>query len=872
MELVVMHFIAHFISETSQVYWWKLAILYKTNVHPNVDKFKENIQSDLVCFDIEKCPALTNVIVNITTINGLTCTPTSILTNRDQLSNFKELILSFNKVIREFLTKGTDISCKNSNEFHCNQSLKCISYHHVRDGHPDCSFEEDEEYLDSCSWNDSRRFQCPRIDNLCLSPVAIRNGFPDCRDREDETIYHKQDFNKTTPYSEYCLGLLAQHVSYKKYNDSEHCKLWPCNSPYVHCDKIWDCPNGFDELNCSYTNYEEKKKYAPMNISQTWFCHRGILVLSGNNQTKTCLCPPSYFGSQCQWQSQRISLTLQIILPRATFISASFQIIIMLINEQDEIVGNHEEILFTPARDCQTKFHLYLLYPQRPKSISNNYSIRIDLFNKITLKHWTSWYLSIPFQFLPVNRISTQLFIPIEQTIKECSLLCGLHGQCLQYTNNQSKYFCQCDQRYSGRFCNQSYQCQCSQESFCHSPNICICPLDRFGSKCYLKRSICFSINNPCQNGGLCIPTDDRINLHGYSCFCKERYFGLHCEYLSSPVSLKLDETITKTSSFVFIHFITTFQHAKHGRTTIMKKIPFDNDTIIFYISKQFHLIFLQLLNQSYYLAIVRETFIPFENIYGEILSKQNCPHARQYLNSTFLEYEQIYYPKYYSVICRQYLHLLCFYDENLLCICDLDRFANCFEFNHTIDNDCQGHNDCQNNGQCFQNNQTCPTMSICAYDQRIWCFVRYPSIVHNYNYFITLMHFVGPLIANIISAILIIIFVSRSRSTAQRNKSFHQHLQEQLKRHKHLLISPLALILLGTPRMIFSFVTGCMRTPRDSWLYVIGYYVSFIPPILTFPTFVLPSENYRKVFRSLTEEDLDEYTKIAVHMAEKDD
>jgi hypothetical protein len=49
----------------------------------------------------------------------------------------------------------------------------------------------------------------------------------------------------------------------------------------------------------------------------------------------------------------------------------------------------------------------------------------------------------------------------------------------------------------------------------------------------------------------------------------------------------------------------------------------------------------------------------------------------------------------------------MCFYDIDLMCICDMDRFSNCFLFNHTMNNDCQGYNYCQNN-------ETCPTKFSC--------------------------------------------------------------------------------------------------------------------------------------------------------------
>ncbi|CAF4372097.1 unnamed protein product, partial [Rotaria sordida] len=45
-------------------------------------------------------------------------------------------------------------------------------------------------------------------------------------------------------------------------------------------------------------------------------CHRGLplqvwLNNNGNLNTIVCLCPPSFYGNFCQYQNQRVSLTLQ---------------------------------------------------------------------------------------------------------------------------------------------------------------------------------------------------------------------------------------------------------------------------------------------------------------------------------------------------------------------------------------------------------------------------------------------------------------------------------------------------------------------------------------------------------------------------------
>jgi hypothetical protein len=221
----------------------------------------------------------------------------------------------------------------------------------------------------------------------------------------------------------------------------------------------------------------QKEKIVP-NIDTDPYCHHGIAVSSGINETKVCLCPPNYFGTRCQWQNQRVSLTLQLLWQSTASTTVIFQVIIMLIDEDGQIAANHEQIIYMPSRDCDTKFNIYLLYPHRPKNSSSNYSIHIDLFEKKTLNYWGSWYLSIPFQFLPVNRIVSQLRIPeVREIESSCLLPCGEHGKCMRYMNKKSSVFCRCDQGYSGARCEIQHKCDCASDSFCLASSICVCPL-----------------------------------------------------------------------------------------------------------------------------------------------------------------------------------------------------------------------------------------------------------------------------------------------------------------------------------------------------------------------------------------------------------
>ncbi|CAF3030132.1 unnamed protein product [Rotaria sp. Silwood2] len=192
---------------------------------------------------------------------------------------------------------------------------------------------------------------------------------------------------------------------------------------------------------------------------------------------KKNLCPSSYFGDQCQWQNQRVGLTVQLVHRADTYTIAVFQIIIMLIYEQRPIASYHEQIMYAPKRDCGTKYNLSLLY-----------------FIQINLRI-PSWYLSIPCQFLPINRIATQLFIQNTTMILPlCPLFCGEHGRCVEYINKKLLYFCQCNEGYSGSHCTIKDNCSCSSDSYCLRSSICVCPMNKFGSRCYLESLICQTI------------------------------------------------------------------------------------------------------------------------------------------------------------------------------------------------------------------------------------------------------------------------------------------------------------------------------------------------------------------------------------------
>ncbi|CAF4837752.1 unnamed protein product, partial [Rotaria socialis] len=59
--------------------------------------------------------------------------------------------------------------------------------------------------------------------------------------------------------------------------------------------------------------------------------------------------------------------------------------------------------------------------------------------------------------------------------------------------------------------------------------------------------------------------------------------------------------------------------------------------------------------------------------------------------------------------------------------------------------------------------------------------------------------------------------------------------------------------IIIAIPRLIISFGSECMKSVQSPWLYLSGYFIPFMPPLLVFIIFVLPSEFYRKEFNEAT-------------------
>ncbi|CAF4395012.1 unnamed protein product [Rotaria sp. Silwood2] len=842
--------------------------------------------------------------------------------------------------------------------------LICLPAKKANDGKIDCLGATDEPKLCkhiSLGYIQSGFYCYIKTLSVCIGSIHLCSGNRDCDDGEDEQFCAK---NLTTIFTD--KNICGASYSSRRSDVEE----FLCSTLQDKRIKLINYLS-LDEMSKTFedqTKIVTKSVFSSASIMQRSHqyqprCHRGFdLCVWLNNEknltTNICLCSPSFYGDQCQYQNQRVSLTVKFQAFSDSW-SILFAMMISLIDDSDErIIYSHEQITYL-----------------------SNYSIHIDIYEKVSLSYRGSLLLPIKFSFLPVNRLTFIVIIPRKnENIQSCSNSQCVHGKCIIYSNNpQNASFCQCNRGWSGRYCTIPHTSICSSDSIyigvsAYNLSVCVCPINKFGYRCLLVDTICQMNNNlTCQHGGQCIPADEYTILNQkFRCICPKGYIGDLCEIIDNKIILSFNNDIVLSQS-IFIHFIEVINNNEPKRTTTFRTIPFIQKSLIIHWSKPFHLVFIELYNKIYYLAVIQNIYNRSTIINKMINSLDRCQHINELFNETFIKMHILHRIKYYHLPCQRYSsNLSCFYDDIYMCLCydyKQQRLANCFEFNHNMKFDCLGQGICENEGLIngilslitFNNKVICKVgcglyllgssittllitiiftskfyilllaqmiiisnqlflkiqclsldflLRVCLNmdqwlntcvaieraitikaaihfdkkkskqtakivivillifivstniydpiyrrlideeiedDKRLWCIALYSSNLQLFNFIVHTFHFLAPFAINLISTIILITKISRQQSNVHPNQTYVEHLKKQIQEHKHLFTAPVMLVILATPRLIISFVSKCMKSTNDAWLFLIGYFISFIPPMFTFVIFVLPSASYKE-------------------------
>ena len=940
--------------------------------------------------------------------------------------------------------------------------LMCLHIDKANDGIIDCLGAADEPTVchDGVHQYFSGTFYCqPNKRYPCTESREICDSINDCFNDQDENVCKPQDLVGVTNRE----GICQQNYESDR---SDMAKILCRRFSYTYGKhRVYFTLDQWPDLIKRHSKQEntssERLTRQMVQLYQPR-CHRGLnlqvsIDQERNRTEEVCLCPPSYYGDQCQYQNQRVALTLQFQVPSDS-IQTLFAIVVSLIDDSNErIIHSSEQLIYIAIENCRRKFDVYLFYSTRPKDQTKDYFIQIDIYEKETFDYRGSFIKSLNFSFLPVHRI--YLEIPISRIVDDlhrCSDIQCNNGKCHKYFNDRlNRTFCQCDEGWSGISCDIRYSSMCSSDSlsFGHLFNnrsICVCPLNKIGPRCFIDDQICQPTT--CFNKGKCLSVDEyRTSKKRFVCLCSQGFTGDLCQIDQTKVLLTFHPKVN-LPSFIFIHFIEVKLDSSPIRTTTFKSIHFNQNLTTIYWSLPFHLVFIQLSNDTFYLALLQTNYTQSAIIEKTLNTQDQCANSSELFDRTMANSPLIHRIKYYHVLCQRHSpQLKCFYDEQQLCICQQiqQRFVtNCFDFDHQTNVYCSGENGCENGGECFEEQTSCPRISICkcpvcfygsrcqltsngfslsldsilgyhiqpnlsftnqpiavsisltltiiiiilglidgisslmtfknkitresgcgiylfcssilvllimivfllkfsilllsqmgqiqnqlfltiqcrsidfllrsllTIDQwltafvaaerastiikgtnfnkhkakffakwivggfvlvsiitnihdpiyrtlfeennneddqkRFWCIVNYPPIVKILSLIINILHFILPFIINIISALIIIFISTKNQIAIEKKKKYQEILKEQIEQHRNLLIGPCVLIILAIPRLIISLISGCIKSDRDSWLSLFGYFISLIPPLLTFILFVLPSTTYRKAFRQV--------------------
>ncbi|CAF1102858.1 unnamed protein product [Rotaria sp. Silwood1] len=137
----------------------------------------------------------------------------------------------------------------------------------------------------------------------------------------------------------------------------------------------------------------------------------------------------------------------------------------------------------------------------------------------------------------------------------------------------------------------------------------------------------------------------------------------------------------------------------------------------------------------------------------------------------------------------------------------------------------------------------------------RYWCILKFSNhSIIIYQSVTNICHFILPYFINLILPIIWVLALTKKKLILNKNLSIWINLKNILFTYKYTIISCYILVLLNTPRLIFTFYLTCIKLQWQNTVYIIAYFLSLVPLMTNLFIFVLPSPKYRPEFFSLVQ------------------
>ncbi|CAF3802137.1 unnamed protein product [Rotaria sordida] len=715
-----------------------------------------------------------------------------------------------------------------------NYTVICLSAEQVNDGKEvDCLGAADEQQ--ECRWEYPTRefslwFRCSNND-VCLQSSKLCDNNLNCPLGDDE---------------HFCNNLTIRCDKGSVHNRSEIEKVL-CGLSEAENDRI----EYFSvHTSSNYPSSEENifdetihwpiERHPLVNINASrvkdnlwaWYCNRGLIIhtlIENNSCDKTCMCPPSYYGHLCQYQNQRISLTLRL---SSIDTHATYAFVIMLIDDNDEEqkIDAYDQFVYIAKQSYKFGFQCLLTSTCPINACQNNgkcipadltipqsdytcicpdrflgrncekSKFRLDvsldaihipsylvayfftlsnksepiktiILRKLSLfQYIVTFHIVIPFHIVIIKAIDKYYLAVLQQSPKTyISTLISSKQECIpieQLFNSTVLTMVQYQRIvFYYDLCRRRFDLTCFIDEF----YICLCTNDHHANCMEFNHDRNFQciLNNHCANGAQCLQ-DHPICPSTRICICANCFFGNKCQFYAKGLGSTLDEIL----GYEFKH------------NTILSK-------------------------QSYRIKVsVVITML--------IFVIDNWLNACVAIERTVSVFQGVYFNKNKSKQIAYYIIILLFVIIFCLSITQLVKL-------HVFED---------------------------KIEERSWCVVTYSSWIQTYSSIWTFFHYFAPLFINLLSALLIIIKTTHQRVGTQTSLSFLILLGLKLKKYKHLLISPVIILILTLPHFIISIILDCNKSSHLFWFYLIAYFLSFIPAAFIFIIFVIASPLYRQEFK----------------------
>jgi hypothetical protein len=245
------------------------------------------------------------------------------------------------------------------------RNWSCLPLNRAGDQHIDCIGGIDEQYNNSCTQEKDDQFQCYNS-TKCISPDKLCNGINDCSFGDDEQMI--------CPW-------INKNSSNCKLKSNFLCQDGRCLSRKFQCNRQTQCSDNEDEWFCFINKNRPVTKHVSVtsqlrqslskldDANHGWFCNFGLPIYSIDKKSiKKCLCPPSFYGKRCEYQSNRIILIHRIDLPQY-FENQVMKFVFYLYNLNTTQILDHDEIVHFTIRTTfhPIKYFITLVYPRQGK-------------------------------------------------------------------------------------------------------------------------------------------------------------------------------------------------------------------------------------------------------------------------------------------------------------------------------------------------------------------------------------------------------------------------------------------------------------------------------------------------------------------------